>query len=147
MIKRLIHNTVISALAFGVAALLGLLVIPLIIQTWGVAEFGLIVISRLLLPSGMMAVLDLGLSEVATQIVARAREHRNWVQASRQIAFIGAVSIALTLILSATIWLATPLLVIVMKVDAAHLEAFTRIMHYTALANLIFVPALVWEGV
>lgn len=147
MIKRLVQNTVISALSFGVAALLGLAVIPLIIQTWGVAEFGLIVISRLLLPSGMMAVLDLGLSEVATQIVARAREHRNWVQASRQIAFLGAISIALTLILSAAIWLATPLLVIMMKVDAAHLEAFTRIMHYTAFANLIFVPALVWEGI
>lgn len=67
MIKRLVQNTVISALAFGVAALLGLLVIPLIIRTWGVTEFGLIVISRLLLPGGMMAVLDLGLSEVATQ--------------------------------------------------------------------------------
>lgn len=147
MIKRLIQNTVISALAFGIAALLGLAVIPLIIGTWGVTEFGLIVISRLLLPSGMMAVLDLGLSEVATQVVARAREHRNWTQASRQIAFLGVVSIALTVILSAAIWLATPLFVVVMKVDVAHLETFTRIMHYTALANLIFVPALVWEGI
>jgi O-antigen/teichoic acid export membrane protein len=147
MIKRLIHNTVISALAFGVAALLGLLVIPLIIRTWGVTEFGLIVISRLLLPSGMMAVLDLGLSEVATQVVARAREHRDWAKASRQITFLGMVSTALTLIISAIIWFATPLLVIVMKVDSAHLETFTRIMHYTALANLIFVPALVWEGI
>ncbi|MHC2577112.1 O-antigen/teichoic acid export membrane protein [Bradyrhizobium diazoefficiens] len=146
MIKRLVQNTVISALAFGVAALLGLLVIPLIIRTWGVTEFGLIVISRLLLPGGMMAVLDLGLSEVATQIVARAREHRNWTQASHQITFLGIVSIALALILSAVIWLTTPLLVSAMKVDAAHLETFTRIMHYTALANLLFVPALVWEG-
>ena len=113
MIKRLIHNTVISAFAFGVAALLGLAVIPLIIGTWGVTEFGLIVISRLLLPSGMMAVLDLGLSEVATQVVARAREHRNWTQASRQIAFLGVVSGALTLVLSAAMWLSTPLLVTV----------------------------------
>ncbi|MGT2501570.1 hypothetical protein ACVOMS_13395 [Bradyrhizobium guangxiense] len=110
-------------------------------------EFGLIVISRLLLPSGMMAVLDLGLSEVATQVVARAREHRNWAQAGRQIAFLGVVSVVLTVILSAAIWLSTPLFVIAMKVDAAHLETFTRIMHYTALANLIFVPALVWEGI
>jgi O-antigen/teichoic acid export membrane protein len=147
MIKRLIQNTVISALAFGVAALLGLAVIPLIIRTWGVTEFGLIVISRLLLPSGMMAVLDLGLSEVATQVVARAREHRNWAHAGRQIAFLGVVSVVLTVILSAAIWLSTPLFVIAMKVDAAHLETFTRIMHYTALANLIFVPALVWEGI
>ncbi|WP_164933925.1 hypothetical protein [Bradyrhizobium guangzhouense] len=137
----------ISTLAFGVAALLGLIVIPLIIRTWGVTEFGLIVISRLLLPSGMMAVLDLGLSEVATQIVARAREHRDWMQASRQIVLLSTISIVLTLILSAAIWLLTPLFVIVMKVDAAHLESFTRIMHFTSVANLIFVPGLVWEGV
>src|ERR1700761_6888833 len=104
MIKRLIQNTIISTVAFGAAALLGLIVIPVIIRTWGVTEFGLIVISRLLLPSGMMAVLDLGLSEVATQIVARAREHRNWKQASGQMAFLGALSIALTLILSAAMW-------------------------------------------
>jgi O-antigen/teichoic acid export membrane protein len=147
MIKRLIHNTIISALAFGIAALLGLAVIPLIIQTWGVAEFGLIVISRLLLPSGMMAVLDLGLSEVATQIVARAREHRDWNQASRQIAFLITVSVALAIILSGAIWFTTPLLVIAMKVDAAHLETLIRILHITALANLIFIPALVCEGV
>lgn len=147
MIKRLIQNTVVSAFAFGVAAVLGLLVIPLIIRTWGVTEFGLIVIARLLLPSGMMAALDLGLSEVATQIVARAREHRNWTMVSRQITFLGLASFALALILSAAIWLATPLLVSVMKVDDTYQEAFSRIMHYTALANLIFVPALMWEGV
>src|SRR5258708_37139969 len=84
MIKRLIQNTVISVAAFGAAALLGLIVIPVIIRTWGVTEFGLIVITRLLLPSGMTAVLDLGLSEVATQAVARAREHRDWGLAGRQ---------------------------------------------------------------
>ncbi|MBW8856565.1 MAG: oligosaccharide flippase family protein, partial [Bradyrhizobium sp.] len=66
---------------------------------------------------------------------------------SRQITFLEMVSTALTLIISAISWFATPLLVIVMKVDSAHLETFTRIMHYTALANLIFVPALVWEGI
>ena len=33
-----------------------------------------------------------------------------------------------------------------MKVDAAHVERFTDILHFTALANLVLVPALVWEG-
>ena len=33
-----------------------------------------------------------------------------------------------------------------MKVDAAHVDRFTDILHYTALANLVLVPALVWEG-
>lgn len=146
MIKRLIQNTVISTVAFGAAAILGLIVIPVIIRTWGVTEFGLIVITRLLLPSGMMAVLDFGLSEVATQVVARAREHRDWDRAGRQLSFLTVVSILLAVALSVSIWLGAPSLAVVMKVDAAHVDRFTDILHYTALANLVLVPALVWEG-
>jgi O-antigen/teichoic acid export membrane protein len=147
MIKRLIQNTVISIIAFGAAALLGLIVIPIIIRTWGVTEFGLIVITRLLLPTGMMAVLDLGLSEVATQVVARAREHRDWDLAGRQISFLIVLSVLLALFLSGAIWFATPYLAIVMKVDSSHFEKFTEIVHYTAIGNLILIPALVWEGI
>lgn len=146
MIKRLIHNTIISTVAFGAAAILGLIVIPVIIRTWGVTEFGLIVITRLLLPTGMMAVLDLGLSEVATQVVARGREHRNWNLVGRQLSFLTFVSIPLAITLSGSIWLGAPFLSVLMKVDAAHLAKFTDILHYTALANLVLVPALVWEG-
>jgi O-antigen/teichoic acid export membrane protein len=147
MIKRLIHNTIISTVAFGAAALLGLIVIPVIIQTWGVTEFGLIVITRLLLPSGMMAVLDLGLSEVATQVVARAREHRDWDLTGRQLSFLTVLSIVLALIMSTAIWQAAPYLTFVMKVDSAHVERFTEILRYTAIANLVLVPALVGEGI
>jgi O-antigen/teichoic acid export membrane protein len=146
MIKRLIQNTIISTIAFGAAAILGLIVIPVIIRTWGVTEFGLIVITRLLLPSGMMAVLDLGLSEVATQVVARAREHRDWNLVGRQLSFLTVLSILLALALSGSIWLSAPYLTVLMKVDPAHIDRFTEILHYTALANLVLVPALVWEG-
>src|ERR1700730_12269768 len=115
MIKRLIQNTIVSTVAFGAAAILGLIVIPVIIRTWGVAEFGLIVITRLLLPTGMAAVLDLGLSEVATQVVARAREHRDWNLVGRQLAFLVFLSVLLALALSTAIWFGTPYLTILMK--------------------------------
>jgi O-antigen/teichoic acid export membrane protein len=147
MIKRLIQNTIISTVAFGAVAILGLIVIPVIIRTWGVTEFGLIVITRLLLPTGMMAVLDLGLSEVTTQAVARAREHRNWDLASRQLSFLTVLSILLALVLSTAIWLAAPYLTIIMKVDPSHVEMFTEILRYTAIGNLVLIPALVWEGI
>jgi O-antigen/teichoic acid export membrane protein len=146
MIKRLIHNTIISTVAFGAAALLGLIVIPVIIRTWGVTEFGLIVLARLLLPTGMMAILDLGLSEVATQVVARAREHRDWDLAGRQLSFLIMLSVLLALILSVAIWLGAPYLTLAMKVDSSHAERFMEILRYTALGNLVLVPALVWEG-
>lgn len=147
MIKRLIQNTIISIVAFGAAALLGLIVIPVIIRTWGVTEFGLIVIARLLLPAGMMAVFDLGLSEVATQVVARAREHRDWDLAGRQLTFLTVLSMLLALTLSTAIWLGAPYLTLILKVDPAHAERFAAIVRYTAIANLFLIPALVWEGI
>lgn len=146
MIKRLIQNTIISTIAFGIAALLGLIVIPVIIRTWGVTEFGLIVLARLLLPTGMMGLLDLGLSEVTTQAVARAREHGDWNLASRQLSFLVILSVLLAVILSGAIWIGAPYLTLIMKVEANHVEKFDAILRYTAVANLILVPALVWEG-
>ena len=45
MFKQLfLKHWVIPVPAFGTAAVLGLIVIPVIIGTWGVAEFGLIVL-------------------------------------------------------------------------------------------------------
>ncbi len=147
MIKRLIQNTIVSIIAFGGAALLGLLVIPVIIRHWGVTEFGLIVIARLLIPTGMMAVFDLGLSEVATQAVARAREHRDWNLVARQLTFLNMLSLALAGVTSCAIWFGASWFALLMKIDAIHLEQFSRILHVTALANLILVPSLVFEGV
>ena len=95
----------------------------------------------------MMAVLDFGLSEVATQVVARAREHRDWDLVGRQLSLLTALSIPLALTLSAAIWLGAPYLMVLMKVDFAHAGKFIEILHYTALANLVLVPALVWGGI
>src|ERR1700761_7485773 len=147
MLKRLIQNTIISTVAFGAAAILGLIVIPVIIRTWGVTEFGLIVLARLLLPTGMMGLLDLGLSEVTTQAVARAREHRDWTLAGQQLSFLTFLSIVLASVLSAAIWFGASYLTSILKVDADHVEPFTQILRITALGNLILLPALVWEGI
>ena len=148
MIKRLIQNTIISTIAFGAAALLGLIVIPVIIRTWGVTEFGLIVITRLLLPTGMMAVLDLGLSEVATQAVARAQRAPR-LGPGEPAAFVpDRLSICAGTgpergdlarnAISHGLHEGRP------RSCAGNSSRFCTI---TALANLVLVPALVWEGI
>lgn len=147
MLKQLIRNTVISSAAFGVAAVLGLIVIPVIIRTWGVTEFGLIVLARILLPTGMMGLLDFGLSEVTTQAIARAREHRNWRLAGQQLSLLTVLAIALAAMLALVIWIGAPYLTVALRVDPAHVEKFSQILRYTALANLVLIPALVWEGI
>src|SRR5207237_4552457 len=66
--------------------------------------------------------------------------------AGRQLSLLTALSVPLALTLCAAIWLGAPYLMVLMKVDSAHAGKFIEILHYTALANLVLVPALVWEG-
>ncbi len=147
MLKRLIQNTLVSAIVFGLVAILGIVVIPIIIRTWGVAEFGLIVLTRLFLPSGLIGVIDFGLAEVTTQVVARAREHRDWRLAGSQLVLLAGISVLIAIILSLGIWLAIPLIVQQFRVEPAHAPGFTSMMLATAASNLLLFPALVWEGV
>src|SRR5580692_4112869 len=147
MLKRLVQNTVMSALVFGGVAVLGVVVIPIIIRTWGVTEFGLIVLARLFLPNGLVGIIDFGLSEVTTQVVARAREHRDWAVAGSQLLLLTIVSVLLAAALSGLTWLALPVIVAWFKVEPAHVDSFTDILRYTAIANLLLFPALVWEGI
>lgn len=147
MLKRLIQNTVISAIVFGLVAILGLVVIPVITHTWGVAAFGLIVLTRLFLPSGLIGIIDFGLAEVTTQVVARAREHRDWQLGGSQLLLLSVVSILLGLTLSIAMWSTAPLIVAQFKVEPVHSAEFTRMLLATAASNLLLFPALVWEGV
>jgi O-antigen/teichoic acid export membrane protein len=147
MLKRLVQNTVVSALVFGGVAILGVVVIPIIVRTWGVTEFGLIVLARLLLPSGLVGIVDFGLPEVTTQVVARAREHRNWSIAGSQLLLLTIVSVLLAIALSAVTWFSIPFLVSQFKIEPAHVTTFSQILQATTIANLLLFPALVWEGV
>lgn len=147
MLKRLVQNTVVSAIVFGLVAVLGVIVIPIIIRTWGVAEFGLIVLTRLFLPSGLVGVIDFGLAEVTTQVIARAREHRDWRLAGSQLLLLTVVSLLLAIVLSAAMWLTVPLIVAQFKVEPAHAASFTNMLLATAASNLVLFPALVWEGI
>jgi O-antigen/teichoic acid export membrane protein len=85
MMRRLFENTVVSAGAFLLISMLSLLIVPIIVRTWGLAEFGLIAVARALLPVGALAVLDLGVSEITTQAVARARVNSDWGAANGRI--------------------------------------------------------------
>lgn len=147
MLKRLVQNTIVSAIVFGLVAILGVIVIPVIIRTWGVAEFGIIVLTRLFLPSGLIGVLDFGLPEVTTQVVARAREHRDWRLGGSQILLLTLISVLLGIALSLTIWFAAPLIVSWFKIAPADTASFTNMLLATAASNLLMFPALVWEGV
>jgi O-antigen/teichoic acid export membrane protein len=147
MVRQLVQNTLLSAGGVLGVTILGLLAIPLIISTWGVTAFGLIVLARLLLPTGIGALLDFGLCEVTTQVVARARVSQDWEDTTRRLSFLLSVSIGMGLAFAMAIWLAAPYLVTLFKVPPEHQASFELILKVTALANIVFMPGLVGDGV
>jgi O-antigen/teichoic acid export membrane protein len=147
MMRRLFENTVVSAGAFLLISMLGLLIVPIIVRTWGLAEFGLIALARALLPVGAMAVLDLGVSEITTQAVARARVNSDWRAANRRISCTVLMACVVGMVVAISFTVTAPFLVSFFRVSDNHAEAFRGILYATALANLILFPSLVAEGV
>lgn len=147
MFRGLAMNTAISAVAYFVVSVVGLLVVPMLVSAYGLAEFGLIVLVRLLLPTGILGPFDCGFSETATQAVARARTDGSWSQAQTRVRQLLVIAAAVGASLAATVFLGAQALAVLLKVDAAHLTSFVITVQVTAMCLPVLFPALVFEGV
>jgi O-antigen/teichoic acid export membrane protein len=71
--RRLVLNTALNFIAFGTSGLIGLALAPVIVAGWGLQGYGLVVLARMLFPSGLFGVFDLGIGDAVTRHVAAAR--------------------------------------------------------------------------
>jgi O-antigen/teichoic acid export membrane protein len=147
MMRGLFNNTLLSALAFAFNALLGIVVVPIIVRSWGLAAYGLIILARIFIPQGLLAIVDLGASEIATQAIARARVNGDWAAASERIGFMLAMACATGCLIGIGIVATIPLWTPLFRVDVAHAGSFEQIIAATGVAAFFLFPALVAEGV
>jgi O-antigen/teichoic acid export membrane protein len=147
MFRRLIINTALSVAAFLTISVVGLLLTPLIVRTYGLAAYGLVTLARLFLPTGVLALVDLGLSEVAIQVVARAREDRDWRAARAQLTLLGLTSIALGVVAAALLALGAGALTELLKTPPELSHELVRVLLFTAAALPILFVSLGAEGV
>lgn len=145
--RQLFNNTIISTFAFFVTGVLGIVIVPVIIQHWGLAAFGLIVLSRSFVPQGLLSVFDLGASEIATQTVARARVNADWQAARDRIWLLLGGTIATGALAGGAIWLGAGLLATLFKVAPEQQAEFADVLRATGLTAAFLMPALVAEGV
>jgi O-antigen/teichoic acid export membrane protein len=147
MMRRLFENTVVSAFSYAFISVLGLLIVPVIVSTWGLTAFGLVVLARAFLPVGFMGVIDFGVSEISTQSVANARAGKNWDYAAQQISVTLLSACLIGVIVGIALLLGRDAITALFRVDAAHVQGFHAIIYMTAAANLIIFPGLVGEGI
>lgn len=146
MFRRLIINTALSAAAFLTISVVGLLLTPLIVRTYGLAAYGVVTLARLFLPTGLLALVDLGLSEVAIQVVARAREDRDWRAARAQLTLLCLTSIGLGFAAAALLAVGATGLTAIFRTPPELSDALVRVLLWTAAALPVLFVSLVAEG-
>src|SRR5712691_1759568 len=99
MFTALVRNTLFSAMAYVAVAILNLLIVPITIKAYGLEAYGLIVLARVFLPTGFMAIVDLGVSETGTLVVARARAKGGWETASAQVTWLFTMALLMGLVM------------------------------------------------
>jgi len=66
-VSRIVRNSVLNGLALGVTSVLSIVLVPVLINHYGLEAYGLIPLIRLLTPLGAMGVVLLGLPQMATR--------------------------------------------------------------------------------
>jgi O-antigen/teichoic acid export membrane protein len=145
VLRRLVQNTAISAVAYALAGVLGLFAVGLIARSYGLAVLGLIVLVRAFLPTGFLALFDLGVSETTTQAVARGRVG-DWVAAGEKVSLLTVIAAAMGIVSGAALWIVAGSLAAIFKVAPDQAAAFIAILRVTALVLPIAFLGLVAEG-
>ncbi|MFP9136008.1 lipopolysaccharide biosynthesis protein [Devosia sp. XGJD_8] len=81
----LARNTYYNITAFGLNTLLSLATVPILVGAYGLAGYGLIVLARLLLPTGILGLLEGGMPEVTARAVATAKAKKDLEAGRRSI--------------------------------------------------------------
>ncbi|MBR0694886.1 lipopolysaccharide biosynthesis protein [Bradyrhizobium lablabi] len=146
MLQRFLQNTAISAIAYGVAGVLGLLAVGVIARSYGLTVLGLIVLVRSFLPTGLLSLVDFGASELATQAVARGRVG-GWTAASEKVSLLAVMTAVVGFLSGVLLWFGGPLIVTVFNVGPDQAEAFVAILKVTAVLLPVAFLGLVVEGI
>lgn len=134
-----------SAVAYGIAGVLGLFAVGVIARSYGLTVLGLVVLARAFLPTGFLALVDLGVSETTTQAIARGRIG-DWIVARERVSLLTLIAAATGSISGLILWAAASWLTKVFKVPPEHVAAFISILKITALALPIAFLGLIAEG-
>ena len=109
-----------------------LFAVGLIARSYGLTVLGLIVLVRAFLPTGFLALFDLGVSETTTQAVARGRVG-DWGAASEKVSLLTVIAAAMGVASGAALWFAAGGLAAIFKVAPDQAAAFIAILDVTAL--------------
>lgn len=147
MFQSLAVNTLVSATAFFVTSVVGLLLVPLLVSAYGMEAFGIIALLRLFLPTGVLAVLDFGFSEIATLAVAQARVDGSWRRAGGQITLLFCLGLGVGALVAMGLTGYADLIGAALNIGPQYIDSFIEAIRVTGLCLLFLYPILVFDGI
>lgn len=141
------RNSALNLASFGVASIVGLFIAPLIIGRFGIEVFGLVAVSRMILPSALGGIFDLGLPEAITRVVATDRSRYGDATCWRSVRIAMAISLGIGTFLGCCLWLwADAISTSVLDLDRAAAAEFSIALKWTGVALAWLYPVSVIEG-
>ena len=147
MLRSLIRNVAISAVAFFAISVVGLLLVPVLIRHYGIAGFGYISVARLFFPTTTLSLFDFGFGETATQAVARARTDADWSRCGRILGLVAALAASTGMVVGIALAVVSPWLGTWLSVALPKQAAFQHLMWTTAALMPLLFMSLTLEGV
>lgn len=146
MFHLLLSNTLVSAVAFLIVGIVGLLLVPVLVAAYGMVGFGLIMLARLFIPSGGLGLLDFGISEITTQVVAMGRVDGNWGRVRRRLALLVLATLVVSFPAALLLGVFAPQLAAAFSVHDPQMVSFIEVLRCTSLLLPLMFLALVIEG-
>lgn len=144
--RKFLKITIINLTAFTIISLVNLLIVPLLVKHYGLAQYGLIVLARMILPTGALALFDFGLTDATTKHVAHAMAIRDRGGAGRAIGTSLLIVVPVTLLLT-SVALTAPDAVATYLLGIKQEEfGFLPVVTWTGLALILLFPGLIAEG-
>ena len=142
-----VQNTVFNVASFGVAAVVGVALVPVIIHGYGLEVLGLVALSRAVLPNGMAGILDLGMPEALLQSVASRRGKNQTPMVLSELAFAASVLALIGLTSGVALWLCAHWISESwLRLAGATSQAFTEAVRWTAVVLVALFPAQLLEA-
>ncbi len=134
-------------MAYAIVSGMGLLLAPYFIGTYGLAGYGQILLARTFLPSGFLALFDVGLAENTTRQVAAARADGSWHALGGALVLLAIMAIAVGILLGAALIIGAQPIADAFSIPREQQPGFVRIIELTAVLEPVLLLSLVAEGV
>lgn len=148
MLRNLVRNTTLNLATFGVSGVLGLLTSGWTVAAYGLHFYGIIAFARNLVPGGFLGILDLGVPDAATRLVAGAIARRTQKEVDQYVSatllFGAFCGLGLSVALPLSAHLVAPLL---MRLDSGEASQFAAIVFWSGIAAFPLMVNQAAEGV